>query len=48
MKKVLCISSTGGHLRELMKLEPLFKYYDYSLITEKDSTTENLKNRYKI
>ena len=48
MKKVLFISSTGGHLRELMKLEPLFKYYDYSLITEKDSTTENLKNRYKI
>ena len=48
MKKVLFISSTGGHLRELMKLEPLFKYYDYSLITEKDSTTENLKDKYKI
>lgn len=48
MKRVLFISSTGGHLRELMKLEPLFKYYDYSIITEKDSTTENLKDKYKI
>ena len=48
MKKVLFISSTGGHLRELMKLEPLFDMYDYSIITEKDTTTENLKDRYKI
>ena len=36
LKKVLFISSTGGHLRELMKLEPLFKDYDYSIITEKE------------
>lgn len=48
MKKVLFISSTGGHLRELMKLEPLFKMYDYSIITEKDLTTKKLSKKYKI
>ena len=48
LKKVLFISSTGGHLRELMKLEPLFKDYDYSIITEKDSTTIDLQKKYKI
>ena len=48
MKKVLFISSTGGHLRELMKLEPLFEIYDYSIITEKDLSTEKLKDKYKI
>ena len=48
MKKVLFISSTGGHLKELMKLEPLFKNYDYSIITEKDIATEKLKERYRV
>ena len=47
MKKVLFISSTGGHLRELMKLEPLFENYDYNIITEKDVTTKYLKEKYK-
>ncbi len=45
---MLFISSTGGHLRELMKLEPLFKDYDYCIITEKDSTTIDLQKKYKI
>lgn len=48
LKKVLFISSTGGHLRELMKLEPLFKDYDYSIITEKDTTTIDLQKKYNI
>ncbi len=48
MKKVLFISSTGGHLSELMKLEPLFEKYDYSIITEKDFSTEKLKDRYRV
>ena len=43
MKKVLFISSTGGHLRELMKLEPLFERYDYSIITEKDFNTKDVR-----
>lgn len=47
MKKVLFISSTGGHLRELMKLDALFKDYDYHIITEKDKTTEYLEEKYK-
>ena len=47
MKKVLFISSTGGHLAELMQLEPLFKKYDYYIITEKDNTNKYLKEKYK-
>ena len=47
MKKVVFISSTGGHLSELMKLEPLFKNYDYSIITERDKTTNYLAGKYK-
>ncbi|MBR3163211.1 MAG: polysaccharide biosynthesis protein [Clostridia bacterium] len=46
MKKVLFISSTGGHLNELMQLSPLFEKYDYHLITEKDKTNINLKEKY--
>lgn len=47
MKKVLFISSTGGHLSEMMMLNELFKKYDYHIITEKTKTTENLKDKYK-
>ena len=46
MKRVLFISSTGGHLNELMQLEKLFDKYDYSIITEKDKSTIHLKNKY--
>lgn len=45
-KKVLFISSTGGHLNELMQLKPLFKKYDYSLITEKTKSNLSLKDKY--
>ena len=47
MKKVLFISSTGGHLSEMMMLESLFKKYDYHIITEKTDTTKNLSEKYK-
>ena len=47
MKKVLFISSTGGHLRELMLLKDLFKNYNYHIVTEKDITTNYLKEVYK-
>ena len=43
MKKVLFIASTGGHLNELLQLKALFKEYDSYLITEKDKSTESLK-----
>jgi len=46
MKKVLFISSTGGHLNELLQLDSLFKKYDSYLITEKTKTNINLKNKY--
>lgn len=46
MKKVLFISSTGGHFNELTQLKPLFKNYDYHIITEKDKTTIGLREEY--
>lgn len=46
MKKVMFISSTGGHLSELMQLKPLFAKYDFHIITEKDKMTEGLKKEY--
>ena len=46
MKKVLFISSTGGHLNELFQLKPLFKKYDYNIITEKDKYTISLEKVY--
>ena len=45
-RKVLFISSTGGHFCELLELEPLFENYDYYIITEKDTVTTVLKNKY--
>ena len=47
MKKVLFISSCGGHLTELLQLSKLFEKYDYYLITEKTKNNLNLKNKYK-
>ena len=46
MKRVLFISSTGGHFDELMQLKPLFEKYEYHIITEKDHTTDELKQKY--
>ena len=45
-KKVLFISSTGGHFNELQQLRPLFEKYDYHIITEKDETTKAMKEKY--
>ena len=45
-KKVLFISSTGGHLEELLQLQPLFKKYEYNIITEKDDSNISLKEKY--
>ena len=45
-KRVLFISSTGGHFNELQQLQPLFEKYDYHIITEKDKANENLKKQY--
>ncbi len=45
-KKVLFISSTGGHLEELMQLKSLFDKYDYYIVTEKTKSNLYLKDRY--
>lgn len=47
MKKVMFISSTGGHFNELMQLKPLFDKYDYHIVTEKNKMTETYKEEYK-
>ena len=45
-KRVLFISSTGGHLDELLQLKILFKKYNSYIITEKTKSTISLKDSY--
>ena len=45
-RNVLFISSTGGHLNELMQLSPMFEKYDYHIITEKTKSNLKLKEKY--
>lgn len=45
-KKVMFISSTGGHFNELLMLKSMFKKYNYQIITEKTETNKNLKKTY--
>lgn len=47
-KKVLFISSTGGHLNELLQLKSMFNKYNSYLITEKTKTNLSLKKDYKV
>ena len=47
MEKVLFVSSTGGHLNELLQIKSLFKKYNYYIVTEKTKSTLYLKNMYK-
>ena len=48
MKKVIFVSSSGGHLTELLRLDKLFNNYEYLLVTEKTKITENLKEKYNV
>ena len=45
-KKVMFISSTGGHLEELTQLKKMFSKYDYHIVTEKTKSNLSLKNKY--
>lgn len=45
-KKVLFISSTGGHLEELTQLKSMFDKYDYHIITEKTKSNMSLNKKY--
>src|SRR5690554_6733790 len=47
-KKVLFISSAGGHLAELMRLKPLFNRYDYKILTEYVPSSSTLQNNYHV
>lgn len=47
MKRVIFISSTGGHLSELLQLKDMFNRYDYLLMTEKVKSNLYLKDKYK-
>ena len=47
MKKVLFISSTGGHLNELLQLRKTMNKYDSYLITEKTKSTVGLRKDFK-
>ena len=44
--RVLFISSTGGHLEELMSFKPLFNKYNYHIITEKTESNILLKKKF--
>ena len=46
-KSVMFISSTGGHLNELLQLKDVFKQYEYCLITEKTKSNGYLKDEFK-
>ncbi|MBE6139440.1 MAG: polysaccharide biosynthesis protein [Firmicutes bacterium] len=48
MKKVMFISSVGGHLTQLLELSSIFKNYDYVLVTEKTSVTKNMIEKYNM
>ena len=45
--KLLFISSTGGHLSEMMQLKKMFDKYDYHIVTEKTKSNMKLKDKYK-
>jgi beta-1,4-N-acetylglucosaminyltransferase len=47
-KKVLFISSLGGHLTQLLQLQPLFDKYDYHIITEKSIITKELSTKHPM
>lgn len=47
-KKIILVSSKGGHFAQLLSLEEMFMKYDYLLLTEKSKSTEPLKAKYNI
>lgn len=47
MKRVMFISSVGGHLTQMLQLKKIFNDYNYVLVTEKTDVTKDMKNKYK-
>lgn len=48
MKRVMFISSVGGHLTQLLELKSIFKDYNYVLVTEKTEVTKDMKSKYNM
>ena len=48
MKKVMFISSVGGHLTQLLTLKSIFSRYQYILVTEKTAITKTMKKDYRV
>ena len=48
MKRVMFISSVGGHLTQLLELKTIFKDYNYVLVTEKNDVNKEKKKKYKM
>lgn len=47
-KRIIFISSAGGHLFQLLQLEPLFDKFECLLVTEKKETTLELQESYNV
>lgn len=47
-KKLLLISSIGGHLTQLLQLKQMFTQYEYHLVTEKSNITKEMANEYPV
>jgi beta-1,4-N-acetylglucosaminyltransferase len=45
--KVCLISSTGGHLAQLLQLVPIVQKYNYFIVTEKNKTSFSLKDKHR-
>lgn len=48
MKKVLFVSSAGGHLAQLMQFSKLFDKYDYLIVTERIPSSLVLDKFYSV
>ena len=47
-KRIIFVSSSGGHFTQLLQLEKLFKKYEYMIITEKNQVVLSLLDKYNI
>lgn len=47
-RKILLVSSDGGHLAQILELKELFERYDYLLVTEKAPSTVPLSQHYNV
>ena len=47
-KKIILISSDGGHLAQILELKEMFLKYDYLIVTEESPATIALKEKYHM